>query len=60
MRPEFAKLLFTNAELFIRRLPRHWMREFIPVQAEFCNVGEAVPWSDREKGDFLPIAEGGV
>ena len=60
MRPEFAKHLFINAELFIRRLPRHWMSEFIPVRAEFCNVGEATPWSERENGNFQPIAEGGV
>ena len=60
MRPEYDEVLFTNAELFIRRLPRHFLNNILPVQMEFCNVGEATGYAERLKGDFSPISVGGV
>lgn len=60
MRPEYDEVLFTNAELFIRRLPRHFLNNILPVQMEFCNVGEATGYAERLKGNFSPISVGGV
>ena len=47
-----------RCEKFLTRLlpDRFW--ETIPLPASFCNTGEPVPWKDREKGAFRPIAEG--